>query len=290
MISVLRLGSATALFMTAAIVGHLLNGPAATAGTSSLLTDIAQTRGTVEFPNDSALRVLPAQADGCPVEMTASARGAALVRLSVDAPCRAGERLTVQHEALSFTVTLDDDGRAASEVPALAADAVFFAFFDDTEGAMAEIRMPEVILFERAGLMWEGEGGLSLHASEYGAAFGEQGYVWSGSPRSSTRAILGDGGFLTRLGDGLGEGAQMAEVYTFPAGTAPQAGTVELDVEASYGPGACGRDAVATAFRARGTEVSLTPVTVTLPDCDTARQGGFVRLNQALEPITLVGD
>lgn len=312
----LRLGGAITLFVAVAASGHVINAPEAGAEPTAHemlasldapapLTEVTRTVGVLasaplpitdvtptlgrdlEAPGRGpADRLMPVQ--GCEATMTAAPRGGAMALLAISAPCRAGERLTVQHDALSFTVALDASGRASAEVPALSVDAVFFAFFEDASGAMAEVRLPDVALYERAGVMWQGEAGMGLHASENGAAFGAEGYVWAGSPADAARAVLGQGGFLTRLGDGAGEGAQRAEIYTIPRAAAPEAGSVELAVEAAYGPEACGTAVTGTVFRMGQDGVSLSPVSLALPDCDSTEASGFVQLPGAIEPITLV--
>ena len=297
--TVLRMGTVTALFVAVAAAGHVLNGgsPAGTVPSAAVasvavpVTDVVPTVGLLpdeEPARDPGLRL--AQGEDCPITMSATRRGAGLARLAVSAPCRAGERLTIQHDALSFTLVLGPGGLADVEVPALTVDAAFFGFFDDAAGAMAELRMPEIARYERAGIMWEGPEALGLHASEFGADFGEGGYVWSGAPQTASRAMAGQGGFITRLGDGVGEAAQIAEVYSYPAAAGGRAGSVEIAFEAAYDEEACGRDVTATAFRAGGSGVALMPLSVTLPDCDTAQGGGFVQLNGMLEPITLATD
>ena len=299
--NVLRMSTVTGFFVAVAAIGHLANGgspagsvpAAAVASVPAVVTDVMPTVGTLpeeEGPaaRDPALRLV--QGEDCPITMSATRRGAGLARLAVSAPCRAGERLTIQHDALSFTLTLDAAGRADVEVPALTVDAAFFGFFDGAAGTMAELRMPEVSRYERAGVMWEGEGGLGVHASEFGAGFGTEGYVWSGAPQSASRAMAGQGGFITRLGDGAGPNAQVVEVYSYPAASGRREGSVEIAFEAAYGAEACGRDVTATAFRAGEEGVALVPVSLTLPDCDTAQAGGFVQLNGMLDPITLAAD
>lgn len=316
----LRLGGAATLFVAVAATGHVINAP--TAGEPSAgqvlaaldapapLTEVTRTLGTLasaplpitdvtptlgrEMPA-SAPATVRAPADrmlsvqGCEASMTASPRGGAMALLAISAPCRAGERLTIQHDALSFTIRLDASGAASAEVPALSVDAVFFAFFDDASGAMAELRLPDVALYERAGIMWQGDAQLGLHASENGAPFGAEGYVWSGAPGRPARAVLGRGGFLVRLGDGAGDDAQTAEIYTVPMAVAPEAGTVEIAVEAAYGPEACGAPVSGTVLRTQEDGgVGLAPVSLALPDCDSVAAPGFVQLPGAARPITLV--
>ncbi|NVK12833.1 MAG: hypothetical protein HWE35_01515 [Rhodobacteraceae bacterium] len=57
-----------------------------------------------------------------------------MVKLSVEAPCRPHERLTVHHSGMIFTVSLNGTGRYDSLVPAFTRTAVFLVLNNLLEG------------------------------------------------------------------------------------------------------------------------------------------------------------
>ena len=166
----------------------------------------------------------PAPAFGCEVAVSAETLAAAMVEVTVKAPCMANDRFTVHHNAMVFTATTDDTGERRLIVPALSETAVFIAKFATGESAVARAEVTALEYYDRAVVQWRGKGKLQLHALEYGAAYGEDGHVWADAPRDMAEAASGTGGFLTRLGDAGVPSPRLAEVYTFPSGTTPRGG------------------------------------------------------------------
>ncbi|MEP2531600.1 hypothetical protein [Shimia sp.] len=239
---------------------------------------------------DAPVGLLPqeetAPALGCKSELLASPAAAAMVELVLHAPCQSGERVTFHHEGMRFTQVVGQDSTLKLKVPALAENALFAAAFPNGDGAIVSIRVDTLSFYDRAVVQWKGEGGMQLHAREFGAAYGSEGHVWSGSPRSVTAVSGGAGGFHTRMGDTSVPEAYKAEVYTFPTGTTKNIGSVDVTVEAEIDAGNCGKR-----IEAQSIEVQIGKVPVVhdlnleMPGCDAA--GEFLVLKNLLQDLTI---
>ena len=222
----------------------------------------------------------------CESSLTAVLGTAAMVDLTLMAPCSPDATVVIHHQGMMFTVLTDSEGKAQVVVPALAEVAVFVAALDGGSGAAASIVVPELANFDRAVLQWQGVQGLGLHALEFGAAYADEGHVWAGAARDMTTLA---GGFMTRLGADSAENALMAEIYTFPAGAAAQDGTVDLTVEAEVTAANCGRDVAAQSIQIMpGAEPAVMDLTMTMPDCSAV--GEYLVLNNMLQDLTLAAN
>ena len=222
----------------------------------------------------------------CVPDLNAEVIDAAMVSLVLDAPCSANSVATIHHQGMIFSTFVDETGLATIEVPALADNAVFIAELPGGSGAAAIVTVPDLANYDRAVLQWQGETGLQIHALEFGAAYEEDGHVWSASSRSPEAAINGEGGFLVSLGaDGV-DNAYYAEVYTFPSGMLAGSGEVEISVEAEILPTTCGREISAQTIQlAPGSVPYALDLTMTLPGCEAV--GEFLVLKNMLESLTL---
>jgi hypothetical protein len=224
--------------------------------------------------------------DDCVIMLDAAVGQAAMVLLTLSAPCQPQTRVTLHHQGMMFSLSTDAAGKAEVEVPALDEAAIFIASFPDGGGAVAAADVPALANYDRAVLQWQGDAALQLHAREFGAGYGEAGHVWLASDRAAEHAIAGDGGFLTRLGDGSGPAALHAEVYTFPSATIRRGGEVLLTVEAEITHATCDREISAQSIQIRpDTAPAALDLAMTLPGCDAV--GDFVVLNTMLENLTL---
>lgn len=220
----------------------------------------------------SAPDALPVALAGqdCSVAMTADPMPSATVALSLNAPCNGGEAVTFYHEGLEFTQTLDANGTATVQTPALVENSVFIATFADGSGAVADAQVPDATNLTRVVLQWDGAAAFELHARENGAAYGAPGHVWSGAP-------TGAGQFLA-----LGDGALQAEVYTLPAGLTQ----IELTVEAQVSATNCGRPVAAETLQTGPDgEIVAQSVEMIMPGCDAT--GDYLVLHNMLEHLTL---
>ncbi len=227
----------------------------------------------------------PAPTD-CAPAVQARTTDAAMVALSVSAPCNIDSRGTLHHHGMMFTFLTDEEGTAELVVPALVETAVFIAEIAGGESALTMIEVPDVALYDRAVLQWQGEAGLELHAREFGAGYGEAGHVWQAAARGAASGDAGSAGFLVRLGDAAAEQALMADVYTFPRGMAAQEGTVVLTAEIEITAANCGRDIAAQSLQiGADSERTALDLTLTLPGCDAT--GDFLVLQNMFEDLTL---
>ena len=224
----------------------------------------------------------------CIVRLMATLAPAASADLTVTAPCHANERLTMHHEGLIFTGVTDNEGRFETTIPALNKHAVFIAAFESGAGAVVNTRMNDVDLYDRVVLQWKGDTPLQIHAREFGADYGAMGHVWADSAMNADRAELGQGGFLTRLGDARTAEPMMAEIYTFPSGSVQSSGVVRLTVETPVTPANCGREIEAETFQVRrGAAQDAVEVTlaVAVPPCDAV--GDHLVLQNLLTDLTI---
>jgi hypothetical protein len=241
----------------------------------------------VPAPMPEAVPEAVSEAPSCEVTLTAVAMPAALVDLTLDAPCSPSARAAIHHQGMTFTIVTDDAGQARTTVPALAEGAVFMADLGDAGGAVAAVTVPELAGFDRAVLQWQGTVGPEIHALEFGAGYGEPGHVWHGAPRGPDVALAGTGGFLMRLGDGLGLNPHMAEVYTFPSGTTQQSGMVQFTVETPVTEATCGRDLTAQTIQVSpGAEPFAFDLTMAVPDCEFT--GEILVLRDMILDLTVV--
>lgn len=222
----------------------------------------------------------------CVPEMTARAGQAAMVDLSVSAPCHAGVAFTIHHQGMMFTAKTDGDGVAVMAVPALAEVAVMIAAFEDGNGAVATTAVPDFASYDRAVLQWQGDTAVMLSAYEDGAGFGDAAHIHAANPGNMERVTSAEGGYLVRLGDTETTDALMAEIYTFPTGMLGRAPDVMLAAEAEITSGNCGKEMSAQSIQISpdgGT--SALDLTMIMPDCDAV--GDFLILQNMFEDLTL---
>lgn len=223
---------------------------------------------------------------GCNATLQASALAAAMVELRLDAPCQAGERVTFYHEGLRFTETVGQDGSLIVTAPALNENAMFAAAFANGDGAVSSARVEALAFYDRVAIQWKGNGGLQLHALEFGAGYGEAGHVWGGAPRDSSAVIDGSGGFLVQLGNSRLPEPQLAEVYTFPSGSVQSPGIVRMSIEAEISGVNCGQNFQAQSIELRtGRVAAVHDLALEIPGCDTA--GEYLVLKNLLQDLKI---
>ncbi|MFK7939643.1 MAG: hypothetical protein AB8B82_09700 [Roseovarius sp.] len=225
----------------------------------------------------------------CEYELTATPEAAAMVRLTLDAPCMSNERFTLHHNGMMFTQATDTDGKIEFMAPALTENAVFIVAFANGEGAVANTTVSSLEYYDRAVVQWKGQSGMQVHALEYGSTYGDEGHVSLASTRDHSAAALGEGGFMTRLGSGDVDNALVAEVYTFPSGMAKRDGDVVLSVEAEITAANCGRDIEAQSLQTTADgSLKTQDLVLAMPDCNTV--GDFLVLNNLLSDLKIAGN
>lgn len=237
-----------------------------------------------ESPRDTA-----ASSEDCTVEMTAEPTRAAMVDLSLTAPCQANAAVTIHHNGMMFDAVTDAEGRLALSAPALAEQSVFIAAFENSDGAVAMTTVPDLAQYDRVVLQWQGDKGVELHAMEFAEDYSGPGHVWAEASRNPEAAVSGEGGFITRLGDSAMKGALKAEVYTFPVAESPRSGEVSFSVEAEVTEANCGKDVEAQTIEVhRGATPRVQDVSLFIPDCDAV--GDFLVLKNIIDDLTIASN
>mgnify|MGYP001792489148 CR=1 FL=1 len=222
----------------------------------------------------------------CPVKLSAEPFAAAMVKLTLTAPCMQNERVTVRHGGLEFTETTSASGGLDMTVPALSENAVFDITFVNDYTASVSAAVPSVKLYDRVAVQWEGNNTVQLHAREFGAYYGDKGHVWAGAMRDISVVTDGTGGFLTRHGDSAAANARLAEVYTYPVSLAQTKNALTLSIETEVTAANCGREVQATALKLMsGTVLPTRAVSLSVPGCSAI--GNFLVLNNPLEDLTV---
>jgi hypothetical protein len=222
----------------------------------------------------------------CAVSAFAEPIAAAMVKLSMEAPCLPNERVTIHHNGMIFTETTTFNGTLDLTVPALAKDAVFVLAFSNGDGAVAQTLVEDLGEYDRSVLQWKGNAGFQIHAREFGAGYGDAGHLWESSPGAIADAVTGNGGVMARYGDVNAADPLLAEVYSFPVDANGRSGTVAMSVEAEITAANCGLEIEAQSLELLGDEsIKTQNLTLDVPECDAI--GGFLVLNNLLADLKI---
>ena len=218
----------------------------------------------------------------CTPAMKLSTGQVATIIAAITAPCHADTAFTIHHQGMMFTVMTDDAGSAMVTVPALAPTAVLIAAFEDGEGAVDSITVPDFATYDRAVLQWQGDTAVILSAYEDGAGFGDPGHIHVDNPGDLSRVAQATGGALLQLGDPAIADAFMAQVYTFPSGTAQVMLVAEAEITAQN----CDQElnAQSLQFTPDGQSSAL-DLELIMPACDAV--GDFLVLQNMFKDLTL---
>ena len=245
-------------------------------------TDVKLVRPPI-LPDRVAMTAMPDDDPvGCAPKLNVSPAPAATLNIELLAPCHAQARAHITQADITASFATGGDGRLFVRMPALS-DSPLINVSIAGFALSVNVDVPEAMSFDHIALQWSGTQTLSINAYEFGAQKSQFGHVWAGSPKSPARASRGSGGFLTRLGDGLGDSA---EIYSFPARQTTSNGVIRLVAEAEVTRENCGRRITAIALQSspidtlRPTEVSLT-----MPACTEV--GQTVRLQNLFEDMRL---
>lgn len=228
----------------------------------------------------------PQQARDCTPVMSGSAGPAALVNLSLNAPCHGDTELIIHHQGMMISALTNEFGDADLVVPALAPISVFIADFDDGQVAIYTTPVPDFADYDRSILQWEGDAGLQIHALEFGADYGDAGHVWQASANEIGPAMHGQSGFVVRLGHEAVDGGHFAEIYSFPRGTSERSGVVQISAEVEVNDFNCGRDLSAQSIQILGSQApQSTDLTLPMPGCDAV--GDILILENVFEDLEI---
>jgi hypothetical protein len=264
---------------------------ASLAGSASSSKDEVPARSLVELETPltdvAPKRIEPDAilAQGCDVSMIGKDGRAAMVDVTLIAPCAANEVATIHHEGMMFSVQLDDAGTINFEMPALNENAMIIAALKGGEGAVLTHDVPTLADYDRVVVQWKGNVGFELHAREMGANYGDAGHVWHGAARDAG-AISYQVGFLIRLGNVEDDAALIADIYTFPTTMSDGGGMIELSVEAEILANNCAKDITAQTIQISPfAERVVHDLEMSLPECDAV--GDFVVLGMPVQDIQL---
>ncbi|WP_151719111.1 hypothetical protein [Gemmobacter serpentinus] len=220
--------------------------------------------GTLGAAPATGLPDASAAAD-CPITLDLLADTNAMIGVTLIAPCRPDQRVMVKHAGLSVTAKTSATGTMFLNLPALEADARIELSFGDGEKIASRVEMPEVKAMQRFAVQWLDQDQFQLQAFENGADYGQAGHVSAAAPHSPAPGLPAKGGFLTLLGDATVDLPMLGEVYTFPAN-----GAAEVVLEAAITPETCGRELMGETISATGGKVSVSELTLAMPECDAA--------------------
>jgi len=259
----------------------MLRAPAAVAPIRQAALD-----GMVKLPELSENPVHTPFQTTCATELTANAAPGALVELTVAAPCFANSHVTIRHAGLTFRDDLDADGNLRVDVPAMAQAATISVELRNGETHDVDVAVPELALFDRVALTWLAPGMLHIHAHEFGATDNSDGHIWAESAATADTGALGRGGFMTLLGNAAVPGAQLAEVYSYPAGLVARDGSIGISVEATVDEASCGREVTGHAIEIQqGETIRDVSLQLHIPECDG--QFGFLMLKNLLQDLKI---
>lgn len=230
--------------------------------------------------------ILATPISGCETTLGTERQPAALVELTIEAPCFKDAPFTVRHNGLMFSGVTDRAGAARVTVPVLTTDAMFEVAFNNVVQASAEVFVPELRQYDRAVLQWAGTNNMRLHALEGGAQIGDPGHVWSASVHTAQETRKGLHGFVAYVGSAQGEVPYQAEVYTYPVGQMNKDGAVDLLVGVSVTETNCARKVDAITIQTNGGQTLVTSeVAIQMPGCD--RIGEVALIGEKFADLTL---
>jgi len=225
----------------------------------------------------------------CGPILSASVDDAAMVSLTLTAPCRADQTVRIRHGDLEFSDRLNQFGTITVAIPALATQASFAVTFEDGVQVDTAVEVPMADEIDRVALVFQGNAGFQIHALEFGAEYDQAGHVWVGAARGPVEAMRNGGGYLTVLGDARLPDGVRAEVYTFPGVAGDKSGVVRLSVEAEVTASNCDTEVAGqTIERTTGGDTKTVALTVSIPDC--AAIGEFLVLKNLLRDLKIASN
>ena len=239
---------------------------------------------------------LPAQGGvkTCNISLHAEVQPRAMVALTLTGSCLPNETIVLHHSGLIFSLKTDSKGIAKVIVPALVKKAIFIAIYENGDGALTMIDVPDMVRYQRIVLQWQGAKGLQLHAYKDGAGYGTEGHFWSQTGALDADKPDGDGRFFSLLGDAKLSDGFHAEIATFPTqelfDTQPASLSVEMEITVEN----CGRIIAGelltlTAGMKANTQSSQESysrrLTLFVPECDMV--GDFIIIKNVIEDLKL---
>lgn len=268
-----RLARVFALVAVAMAAGHLIQTIAARKATvaaqdaTRVPTGIVQlSAGAEEAPTVVYLRtstdldaaVTPGAPEACADTLMLEALPGGMIGVSLQATCRAGQRIVLRHAGLAVTGKVGAEGIYQAVLPALSVAQAVEVLFLDGQRVSGAVDMPEVATLRRFAVQWQGVAAFAVQSFENGADFGQ------GDVISARNTGSGQSGILTLLGDATVENPLMAQVYTYPADPLR---SVEVVVEAAVTAETCGHDLLGDVIFSQSGRAETVDLTLAMPDC-----------------------
>ena len=217
-------------------------------------------------------------ADKCAVTFDLVAEPAAMIGVTLVAPCNANERVVLRHDGLAVTGKTSGTGALFVSLPAFNSAATVAVRFRDGRSVAATLILPAATEVRRFGVQWMGDDAFQVHAFENGADYGELGHVSAADPQLPPAGQSLRGGFLSVLGSDQVEFPMLAEVYTYPVtNDAP----VRIVVEAAVTKATCAREILGETLADIGGITTMTELTLAMPDCSAV---GDILVLKNLDP------
>lgn len=226
--------------------------------------------------------VLSSDSTPCPVTLDVMAGAQATLDLTLKAPCRTSERVVIRHGGLTVTAMTSLTGALFTSIPGMEVAGEVSLLFGDGYEVGAADKLPDLPLYQRFAVQWMADDAFQVNAFENGAQFGEAGHVSATNPQRRLQNVPMDGGYLSVLGDSTTVLPMLAEVYTFPSGSAD---TVDLTIEASVTAQTCDRELLGEVLLSENGAVTKTDLTMATPTCDAI--GDVLVLNNPLPDLRL---
>ncbi len=217
----------------------------------------------------------------CAPRLTLAATAGAMIDLRLTATCRANERVVVRHSGLAVTYRTNSVGALSASLPAMTSDVSVSVLFAGGETVQAALVLPEADNHRRFGVQWLGAPSFAVNAFENGADYGMPGHVSAADPHQPGDSLLPLRGFLTVLGDDQVDMPMLAEVFTFPAGSAD----VPVLVEVAVTDASCGHEILGETLNVVGGVMRVADLSVTMPGCDAT--GDYLVLKNLVPDLKL---
>ncbi|MDX2259266.1 MAG: hypothetical protein NW205_10175 [Hyphomicrobiaceae bacterium] len=184
-----------------------------------------------------AAMIAPDCAREAPASVETAPQPGGRLTITIAAPCRAGQRITVRYGTYRFIERLDADGDLTTTLDLFLGPATTAVV--EFEDGLRRVLPPLDAASEnvtKVAIVWSGTVDFDLHAFEYGARRGEPGHRWSGATGSADEAgtqtdtAKRGHGFIGLADTGGAEGDHV-EVYTFLHRKGEPRGVVRLAVD-----------------------------------------------------------
>lgn len=195
---------------------------------------------------------LGAVAADCPVSLDVFTGAAAMLSVTLSAPCAPNQSIVLRHAGLAVTYQTTASGSFFGDIPALDAEGVVTVRLPDGTEVSGASPVPEVETLNRLVVQTLAEDPVAVRMD----------------------------GVTMPLGAEAGPLSLRAEVASWPVGGDPP-----LVIEAEVTPTTCGRELLGEVLLSQAGKVSRADLAMSMPECDG--MGGYVALNNPVPDLKL---